>query len=276
VALYQKGCDAGSLPACYNGGVALQKGEGVATDGARAAALFTKACEGAGVERPGRGFEELQPTACYNLGILYQRGEGVKHDMTRARQLFEIACKGEVQEGCQAAESAQTLEKHPEEAASGARGGIAVYMMKSCDDGSAFACRQIADMLLTGTDFMPKNAARAPEYYRRANALNTAHCDKGGNGAPMACMELSRAYDAGNGVAKNAARAAALVKKANGISQVECDKGSLEECVTLGNAYEWGIGLAKDAQRAAALYKKACDGGVESGCTQQKSLGAQR
>jgi TPR repeat protein len=88
-------------------------------------------------------------------------------------------------------------------------------------------------------------------------------------------MELSRAYEAGNGVAKNAARSAALVKKANGISQVECDKGSLDECVTLGGAYQWGIGLAKDAQRAAALYKKACDGGVESGCAQQKLLAAQ-
>jgi TPR repeat protein len=275
VELYQKGCDAGSLPACYNGGVALMKGEGVAKDGARAAALFAKACEGKPGEKPERGFEDLQPTACYNLGILNQRGEGVKHNMTRARELFEVACKGNVREGCDAAESARTLERHPEEAASGARGGIAVHMMKSCDDGSAIACRQIADMLLTGTDFLPKNPARAPEYYKRANALNTALCDKGGKGAPMACMELSRAYDAGQGVAKDAARAAALVKKANGHSQAACEKGALDECVTLGLAYQWGIGLPKDDKRAAALYKKACDGGEASGCTQQQALGAQ-
>jgi TPR repeat protein len=146
-------------------------------------------------------------------------------------------------------------------------------MMKSCDDGQAVACRPLGDFALTGTDFFPKNPARAPEYYKRANTLNTAHCDKGGKGASMACMELSRAYEGGQGVAKDAARAAALVKKANAVSQLECDKGSLDECVTLGANYQWGIGLPKDLARAAALFKKACDGGQQAGCTQAKELG---
>jgi len=272
IALYQKGCDVGSLAACYNAGVALAEGGGVAKDAARAAALFTKACETKTTEKPEKGFEDLQPTACYNLAILHQRGEGVKQSMTRARQLFDIACKDGVRDACRAADSAKTLEKHPEEAKAGARGGIAVYMMKSCDDGEAFACRQLGEMSLTGTDWFPKNPARAPEYFKRANTLNTAHCDKGGKGASMACMELSRAYDAGTGVAKDPSRSAALVKKANGLSQIECDKGSLDECVTLGLAYQWGNGLPKDVARAAALFKKACDGGEQSGCTQAKEL----
>jgi TPR repeat protein len=272
-ALYQKGCDAGSLPACYNAGVALMKGDaGLPKDAARAAALFTKACEAKTTQKAEAGFEEVQPTACYNLAVLHQRGEGVKSNMTRARQLFEIACKAKVTEACQAADSAKTLEQHPEDAAAGARGGIAVYMMKSCDDGQAVACRQLGEFALTGTDFFPKNPVRAPEYFKRANTLNTAHCDKGGKGASMACMELSRAFEAGQGVPKDAARAAALVKKANGVSQVECDKGSFDECATLGANYQWGIGLAKDPARAAALFKKACDGGSQSGCTQAKEL----
>jgi TPR repeat protein len=272
-ALYQKGCDAGSLPACYNAGVALMKGDaGLPKDAARAAALFTKACEAKTTQKPGAGFEEVQPTACYNLAVLHQRGEGVKSNMARARQLFEIACKAKVTEACPAADSAKTLEKHPEDAAAGARGGIAVYMMKSCDDGQAVACRQLGEFALTGTDFFPKNPTRAPEYFKRANTLNTAHCDKGGKGASMACMELSRAYEGGQGVAKDAARAAALVKKANGVSQAECDKGSFDECATLGANYQWGIGLPKDLARAAALFKKACDGGSQSGCLQAKEL----
>jgi TPR repeat protein len=273
-ALYQKGCDAGHLPACYNAGVGLMNGgEGLPKDAARAAALFTKACDAKGTLKVESGFEEVQATACYNLAVLHQRGEGVKSNMTRARQLFEIACKGKVREACNAADSAKVLEKHPEDAAAGARGGIAVHMMKSCDDGQAVACRQLGDFALTGTDFFPKNPARAPEYYKRANTLNTAHCDKGGKGASMACMELSRAYEGGQGVAKDAARAAALVKKANAVSQLECDKGSLDECVTLGANYQWGIGLPKDLARAAALFKKACDGGQQAGCTQAKELG---
>jgi TPR repeat protein len=271
-ALYQKGCDAGDMASCYNGGVALSKGEGAAKDAARAAALFTKACE-TSVAKPAKGLEDLQPTACYNLAIMYQRGEGVKQNQTRARSLFETACKAKISGACDAADSARTLEKHPEEAASGARGGIAVYMMKSCDNGEAFACRQIAEIYLTGNDWLPKNPARAPEYFKRANTLNTAHCDKGGKGAYMACMELSRAYEAGTGVAKDAARKAALEKKANGHAQVECDKGSFEDCLYLGLAYQWGNGVPKDVARAAALFKKACDGGLQGGCAQQKELG---
>jgi len=272
-ALYQKGCDNGDMGACYNGGVALM--EGGSKDAARAAKMFTKACETA-VAKPVKGLEDVQPSACHNLAILYQRGEGVKQNQAKARSLFDIACKAKIQGACHAADSAATLEKHPEEAAAGARGGIAVHMMKSCDDGQSFACRQLAEMYLTGQADLgiPKNPARAPEYFKRANTLNTAHCDKGGKGAYMACMELSRAYEGGQGVAKDPVRAAVLHKKANGVSQVECDKGGLEDCVYLGLAYQWGNGgLPKDVAKAAALFKKACDGGDQSGCTQQKGLG---
>jgi uncharacterized protein len=265
------------MAACYNGGVALMDGEGVSKDPARSAKMFTKACETA-VAKPLKGLEDVQPSACYNLAIQYQRGDGVKQNQAKARSLFDIACKAKIQGACHAADSAKTLEKHPDEAAAGVRGGIAVHMMKGCDDGEAFSCRQLGEMYLNGmADFgIPKNPARAPEYFKRANTLNTAHCDKGGKGAYMACMELSRAYEAGTGVAKDAARAAALHKKANGVSQVECDKGGLEDCVYLGLAYQWGNGgLPKDMKRAAALFKKACDGGDQSGCTQQKGMGTQ-
>ena len=274
-ALYQKGCDAGDTAACYNGGVALMEGE--AKDLVRAAKMFTKACETT-VAKPAKGLEDVQPSACYNLGVMYQRGEGVKQNQAKARSLFDIACKGEIRGACHAADSAKTLEKHSDEAASGVRGGIAVHMMKSCDDGEAFSCRQLGEMYLGGTGTqlgIPKNPARAPEYFKRANALNTARCDKGGPGAYMACMELSRAYEAGQGVTKDAARTAALEKKANGVAQAECDKGSLEDCVYIGLAYQWGNGVPKDVQRAAALFKKACDGGDQGGCTQQKGLGKQ-
>jgi hypothetical protein len=145
-------------------------------------------------------------------------------------------------------------------------------MMKSCDDGQAFACRSLGEWYLTGNDWLPKNPARSPDYFKRANTLNTAYCDKGGKGALMACMELSRAYEAGQGLPKDPARAAALVKKASGLSQVECDKGSQDECVTLGLHYWGAIGLPKDLARAAALFKKACDAGEPSGCTQAKEL----
>ncbi len=273
-ALYRKGCELGDMASCYNGGVALAEGKGVPKDGATAATLFAKACETA-VAKPEKGFEDLQPSACYNLGVMYQSGDGVKQNQTRARTLFETACKAKISGACEAADHSRTLEKHSGETALAMNGGIAFYLMKGCDDGQAFACRTIGETYAAGSASVPKNPARATEYFKRANALNTAACDKGGKDASMACMELSRAYEGGNGVVKDAARAAALVKKANGISQVECDKGSLGDCVDLGLAYQWGNGLAKDIARAAALYKKACDGGDQGGCTQQKGLGKQ-
>jgi len=60
--------------------VSLSKGWGVARDAARAARLYTKACDG-GVM-----------SACDNLGQLYAGGAGVDVDMVRAERLFRAAC----------------------------------------------------------------------------------------------------------------------------------------------------------------------------------------
>jgi hypothetical protein len=49
-ALFEKACEGGDAPGCYNLGVRYTEGSGVPQDKRRAAALFEKACKG-GVEQ---------------------------------------------------------------------------------------------------------------------------------------------------------------------------------------------------------------------------------
>jgi TPR repeat protein len=109
---------------CYQMGVHLEQGEGVAADAARAAEFYSRACDaafGAGCGRLGRlhetgsGAEQSPARAadlfsrgcdagemwvCAKLGALYQVGTGVPQDLERAVALYRSACEGEDPWGC--------------------------------------------------------------------------------------------------------------------------------------------------------------------------------
>jgi uncharacterized protein len=87
-ALFTKACDAGSALGCSNLGILFEQGRGVGKDEARAAALYTKACD-AGNEG-----------GCYFLGNMFVEGRGVGKDEARAASLLTKACDRGFAPGC--------------------------------------------------------------------------------------------------------------------------------------------------------------------------------
>ena len=81
-------CVRGGRDACLALGILLQEGRLLPADGARAAALYTRGCEGELAE------------ACVRLGVLYRFGAGVAVDEPRARRLLDHACVLGDPEGC--------------------------------------------------------------------------------------------------------------------------------------------------------------------------------
>jgi hypothetical protein len=87
-ALYKQACDGGKALGCYNLGSMYANGKGVPTDLARTSALYQQACNGG------------EMLGCNNLGVMYARGEGVAQDWVRAGALFKQACDGGEMLGC--------------------------------------------------------------------------------------------------------------------------------------------------------------------------------
>jgi TonB family protein len=88
---YKEACDHGDMEACERLAEAHWRGEGVPKDKWdkwRAAALFTKACDG-GVM-----------AGCFNKGVMLAVGQGGPKDEWRAAVFFKKACAGGVPLGC--------------------------------------------------------------------------------------------------------------------------------------------------------------------------------
>lgn len=81
-------CDARFGNGCYNLGVMVRDGEGIASDKARAATLFAAACKGGNAN------------GCYNLGLFYDDGTGVTRNQTTAASYYVKACDAGKAGGC--------------------------------------------------------------------------------------------------------------------------------------------------------------------------------
>jgi len=120
-----KACEAGDVASCASFARALERGDGVAANPAKAARLFEGACAagngdacarlgsmlrlGRGVARDDRRAETLltnacdrgSARACGELGaLLVEGGQGVPRDPARARVLLKTACDGGYAEAC--------------------------------------------------------------------------------------------------------------------------------------------------------------------------------
>ncbi len=109
-------CDGGSADRCRRLGVNYEFGKGVDKDGARATALYERACAMSnadacvaagrmyeyhhGVVKDdakaaafyGRACDSSDPTGCANLAIMLENGRGVAVDLERAGKLYDQAC----------------------------------------------------------------------------------------------------------------------------------------------------------------------------------------
>jgi hypothetical protein len=74
--------------ACTNLGVQYEQAQGVATDLAKAAALYQKSCQGGDAQ------------GCSNLGNNYLYGSGVAYNKAKGRELLQKGCNMGNQWGC--------------------------------------------------------------------------------------------------------------------------------------------------------------------------------
>ena len=121
----EKACEAGDVASCASFARAVERGDGVAANPAKAARLFEGACAagdgdacarlgsmlrlGKGVAKDERRAETLLTNACdrgsawacSELGVLLvEGGQGVPRDPARARALLKKACDGGYAEAC--------------------------------------------------------------------------------------------------------------------------------------------------------------------------------
>ena len=121
-------------------------------------------------------------------------------------------------------------------------------MTCSDGDGGWANCVELGESYRQG-DGVPRDAARAAEFYRQACL--------GGDAA--GCNQLGTMYSAGEGVRRDPIRAA-------GLFEGVCDSGYAVGCHNLGFLYSNGEGLEEDQGRAAELYLQACEEGYALGC----------
>lgn len=237
-ALYEQGCELGDLLGCADLGVLHFNGKGgVALDKASAVARYQQACDGGNL------------LGCDLLGGMYEGGDGgLAKDEARAYQLYEKACTGGELRGCK--DLGELYEAGNAGLPKDEARAVTLYK-KACDGGETTGCTSLGVMAETGRGGLPKDEAHAVTLYQQG-------CDGHEN---RACRFLGWMYESGKGTPKNEKRAAALYRDG-------CNNGDLLGCNNLGVMYETGRGgLPKDEAKSSELYQKACDNGDMLGCT---------
>jgi TPR repeat protein len=104
LAIREHDCRAYPGPSCVIVGDAYRKGDGVAKDASKAAALYALACKAS--TRGGYGsvgltldVKKIDP-ACHALAEMTASGEGMSKDDARATELYALACAGNDGESC--------------------------------------------------------------------------------------------------------------------------------------------------------------------------------
>lgn len=259
-------CQRGNAASCTRLGLMHERGEGVAKDVSKAAALYDKACQGDDVP------------ACSRFGSMLTEGLGVAQDGKRGRSFLHKACAAGWSRAC-TAEMAQFAKEH-----AGDTTPLIPLMQRACDGGDGDACASLGMMYQEGLGF-EKDEERAAYFLKRGCRA----------GSKFGCVLLGEAFENGIGVEKDAERAAELFTMAceakdseacdreaklyflgDGVTQnnakaIEllgraCDLGNTGSCLVLGMRYDHGTGVARDKAKGAKLLKRACDGGVSAAC----------
>jgi hypothetical protein len=88
---HQKACTYGSGFSCLKLGAMYEKGDGVEKDLSRAAAMYSKACE---------GIDTAAPFGCFDLAEFYLEGKGVTEDQKLGLQLLARSCASGLAPAC--------------------------------------------------------------------------------------------------------------------------------------------------------------------------------
>lgn len=250
-------CTRGSATSCALFARALQVGDGVPKDEARAVHLFDKACREGAMPACGRLGEHLikQKQTAEGLALLTKScnagwftGCAILADNTPKKSdvipRLRRACDGGSGEGCwslgQLYSEGVGVPQSDTEAFK--------YFALGCDAGAKLGCVSYAKAIDEG-----KGTTSDPA---RASQLLNAACDRG---LPSACTSVSAMYFTGRGVIKDSDRGVALLQKA-------CDGNDANACFLLGMRYLNGLSVKADRDRAGELFEKGCNAGIEASC----------
>lgn len=242
-ALWQQGCDAGSMRDCFELGIVYRDGEGVAPDSARYRELMTRACDG-----------EIG-AACHNLAREHLSAveEGTGTVTPEALQagiaLYRRACGFGMRQAC------TNLGLHlAREAAAGDKAALE-GLREECIKGAGSMCFGLASLYDIHLDAKLGNDPAA------ANAALLLGCERLDRDS---CQNLAWHYDHGFGFETNRVRGSALYHLA-------CDDEPGFACPMVpGSAIaakpDRDAPVSKQWQRAAGAYRAACDDGLAMAC----------
>ena len=196
--LLARSCELEYQPGCGEVGQCYRDGQGVPRDFNRARELLSGACD-----------EDIG-IACANLGKMYEIGQGVEQSDTRAFGYYGRACAQHFEGGCRYAAYLQLHGRGPvPNRAIGAR-----VMARLCSNGDAYACTDIGVALHEGYPNVPRDRARAYQYFRTA-------CE---GGSSASCRNVGVYFRGGlGGVTRDLNQARTYFQRA-------CQAGNQEAC----------------------------------------------
>lgn len=299
-------CDGGNMAACGDLGVRYFKGNTVAKDLKKSAALFQRACDGG------------DAIGCFDLAESHRFGDGVTKSAAKAAGYYQRGCDGGDGVSC----SELAILYNDGDGVKQDDGKIALYADRGCKAKNPLGCALLGAVYQEGTEGYSKDLKHAEELFTNACLANAKFSEKPDAASRIACPALAKlrgkpscfseivvgsptgkrhCYDEKLGwrqedvaasptapVSQNALTAppvdqvsranisvnagnAAYARKDYPAAAAQfasaCDNGSVSACGALGEMYASGTGLARNGTRAAAPLAKACDGGITASCT---------
>ena len=148
--LFEAAARKGNPEAQYTLGFMYRDGRGTKRDDVKAMAWYRKSAE--------QGYAPAE----YNLGLMYAQGDGTKPDPATAQNWFRRAADhGSVEAKVKLAEMAVLEEKFEE---------AFLWFSKAADQDDADAAFNVGSLYYVGRG-VPKDEAKATEYYRKAARL---------------------------------------------------------------------------------------------------------
>jgi len=242
LAIYESGCDQGSLVDCYHLGLAYEHGHGTTRNARKAGALYSKACAGgwpAACAREGilgdgssldRACDEGDAEACLWAGLGSERAFRLTTAVAGATGRSDPF--RDPDRGSQTPAPDDSSRTYP-----AGIGELARFEQYSCLRSDANGC--------TGLAFMLQNALASEQDLAGAARLYAKACNAG---LPHACSRLGNLYGLVGDFDYEAK-----------VQAASCEAGAGWGCTVLAVLYTQGLGVPKDEVRARALYARGCD-----------------
>jgi len=276
---YQIGCSSGSGGACNSLGVVIGESGQFEIEQGRVVRLYRRACE----------LEDAD--GCFNLAAAFRAGEGVERSASEALKYFRRACDRGMNKACQfiglPTEASGSSEEQFEEALR-----TVMLLENACDEGAGRACTRAGVFHREGRGGLTRDVEAAVRWFRKSCkqgdpsgcAQYAYHLQEGlgvgrdleaaasqyavacQGGAANACTYLGALYASGDVEIDDPERKAADLFKA------ACEADDPRGCLRLARMLRGGWNVPIDTAGARSLLNKACEGGVETACTELEDL----